>query len=61
MTDKKKVRNLIVELKEKQTIFCNGPVTITLIEACRNNNKSKSLISLKATADVIIKKDFLGE
>ena len=58
--DNKKLRNLVIEIKEGQVITCNGPVIITLIEACRNNNRKKSLISLRATAEVkIIKNEVL--
>lgn len=60
-SDEKKLNNLIIEIKEGQSITCDGPVIITLIEAARNNNRTKSLISFRATHDVKIKKNELSK
>lgn len=54
--DNKIIRNLVTEIKEGQSITCTGPVIITLIEACKNNNRTKSLISIRATNEVKITK-----
>ena len=52
--DKKKLRNLVMELREKEVVSVNGPAQITLIEAIRNGNNKKCLLSIRATSEVKI-------
>lgn len=59
--DNKKIHNLMIEIKEGHSISCSGPVTITLIEAARNNNIKRSLLSIQATRDVKIKKNDISK
>lgn len=55
--DKKIIRNLITEIKEGESIYFNGPAQVTLLEAIRNGNNKKCLISIKATNDVKITRE----
>lgn len=50
----KKLRNLVTEIKEGESISFDGPAQVVLLEAVRNGNNKKCLISIRATSEVKI-------
>lgn len=50
----------VTELKAGETLSVNGVATFKLIEACHQNNKDRSLVSVVAEKDVKIFKNYGG-
>ena len=50
------VGNLIIKLKQGESISVNGPASFTILETIIDGNMRKSLISVQATKDVKISK-----
>lgn len=50
-----KLCNLVIEVKEKETISVDGPAQFTIVKCIKNDNRKRSLISIRAHKDVSIK------